>query len=597
MDQDTDLAKLHRQLRMRDRQLRSYHEIAQVILSSFDLDHILDNLSRRIIEAGILRSAMVALVDHDKHEVEVVRSFRLDQDYEHLRHDLDLKPGELAKYLQEEDAVIGFRYDLDDKNVTAVVAKTGKLHIIDSKTDSRLDRRFDHEHSDWNQDRKIAYFIPVKHGDQVVAVIATGSLGSEKKQTLERIELIQPLLDLFAVALHNARLYRELHETNEALKENERKLVRLERHRALGEMSAGISHNLNNILTSVIGPAHLMKQISDDKKIHEEADHIIRAGERAQDLVYRLYRSAKGDTRDEQELVDINSILHEAIQATRPRWKDEADSRGAPIEIIAELDDVPDAYVTASGLHDILVNLIFNAIDAMEMGGTITIKTAPLSDGVGLTVTDTGKGMDKDTQDRVFEPFFTTKPDIGTGLGLSTVYGTISRWGGKIEIESEPGTGTTFSLWLPLGKPGDQSRRKDAAKRTSVTAKGGKILIVDDENTVGQFLLRVLSGNYQVEWVNNSGVALQRIARGGYDVALIDLGMPGMPGDQLVPRLSKLDPTLATILITGWNLEANSDRISPFDYFLQKPFADLDLLHQTVIDAKALHDKRALPED
>ena len=367
-------------------------------------------------------SVMIALVDHDKHEVEVVRSLRLFPDNEHLRFDPDLKPGELGKYLEEEDSVIGFRYDLDDENITAVVAKTGELQIIDSQKDTRLDRRFDHDASDWKHDSKIAYFIPVKHGDRVVAVVATGSRAGEKEQTLERIDLMEPLLDLFAIALHNASLYKELHETNEALRENEQKLVRLERHRVLGEMSAGINHNLNNILTSVIGPAQLLKHISQDEKIHEEADHIIRAGERAQDLVYRLYRSAKGDTQDEQELVDINSLVKEAIQTTRPRWKDEAESRGAPIEITTELSDIAEAYVTASGLNDILINLIFNAIDAMEFGGTITIKTESLSEGAKLVVTDTGNGMDQETQDRVFEPFFTTKQDVGTGLGLSTVY-------------------------------------------------------------------------------------------------------------------------------------------------------------------------------
>ena len=114
--------------------------------------------------------------------------------------------------------------------------------------------------------------------------------------------------------------------------------------------------------------------------------------------------------------------MKEAIQATRPRWKDEANSRGAPIEITTELSDIAEAYVTASGLNDILINLIFNAIDAMEFGGTITIKTESLSEGAKLVVTDTGNGMDQETQDRVFEPFFTTKQDVGTGLGLSTVY-------------------------------------------------------------------------------------------------------------------------------------------------------------------------------
>jgi nitrogen-specific signal transduction histidine kinase len=429
------LAEAIRQLKERDRQLQSYHEIAQLVVSTFDLEHILDVLSHRIVETGILRSVTLALVNESKQEIVVVRSLRLDPENDHLRHDPTLKPGELAKHMLVEETVLGFRYDLDDANITAVAAKTGELQILESSKDDRLDDRFDTDPENWEQTRKVAYFIPVKHGDRVVAVIATASHEDEREQTLERIDLMEPLLDLCAIALHNARLYRDLEESNKALRENEQKLVRLERHRALGEMSAGISHNLNNILTGIIGPAQLMKQITEDAKIQEEADHIIRAGERAQNLVYRLYRSAKGDTGDLQERVDVNSLVKEAIQGSRPRWKDEADARGAPIQIMTDLGDISDAHVTASGLNDILINLIFNAIDAMDVGGTITISTAPLRDGVELRVEDTGHGMDRETRERVFEPFFTTKQDVGTGLGLSTVYGTINRWGGRLRLK------------------------------------------------------------------------------------------------------------------------------------------------------------------
>ena len=581
-----------RLLSERDRQLGSLHEIAEIVLSSLDLDRILDNLSRKIVEAGILRSVMLAVVDHENNAIEVVRSMRLNPADEFRRRDPDLRPGELAKYLREEPAVIGFRYDLDDDNITAVCAKTGKLRVLESHHDAMLDSRFDNNPEYWENEKKVAYFIPVKHGDRVVAVIATGSTAAEKQITLERIELMTPMLDLFAIALNNANLYRELQQSNEALRRHELELVRLERHRALGEMAAGISHNLNNILTGVVGPAQLLKQFSEDATVHKEADQIIKAGERAMDLVYRLYRSARGDTGDVQELVDVNSIVTEAIGSTQPRWKDEAESRGAPIEIETDLGDVPSAYVTASGLNDILINLIFNAIDAMEVGGTIRIETRESGEGVELTVRDTGHGMDEETRNRVFEPFFTTKMDVGTGLGLSTVYGTIDSWGGSIEIESAVSEGTAFRLWLPGGKS-DGPIPVDTTRRIPVVSHSGKILIVDDDDTVGQFLLRSLSKDHQVEWVNNGGIALQRVARGGYDLAIIDLGMPGMPGDQLAPHLVRIDPTLATILITGWNLEEDSERRAPFDFYLQKPFRDLNLLHQAIQDAKALHDQRA----
>ena len=173
---------------------------------------------------------------------------------------------------------------------------------------------------------------------------------------------------------------------------------------------------------------------------------------RARDLVHKLHLSVR-TRREEERLhpVAVDQVVQQAVQSARPRWKDEPEAHGIAIEMVTQWGGVPPIQGTEAGLHEILTNLIFNAVDAMPDGGTITLRTQRVEDQVQIVFSDTGIGMDEATRLRIFEPFFTTKMDIGTGLGLSTVYNTVTRWGGTIEVDSAPGEGTTFTLRFPVG--------------------------------------------------------------------------------------------------------------------------------------------------
>jgi PAS domain S-box-containing protein len=226
----------------------------------------------------------------------------------------------------------------------------------------------------------------------------------------------------------------------------ELELIRLERLRAVGELSAGVSHNLNNILTGVILPAQMIKPKINDPELLEEIDVIINSGERARDLARRLHLSVRSIEDDIPEGININEVICEVVHSTRPRWKDETEAKNLIIELVTKLgDDVQYIKGTKSRLFDILNNFIFNAIDAMPEGGRITITTELVKKCVQLVFSDTGTGIDAETVQHIFKPFFTTKKDKGTGLGLSTVYNTVAQWGGEILVESTPGEGTTFT--------------------------------------------------------------------------------------------------------------------------------------------------------
>ena len=369
-------------------------------------------------------------------------------------------------------------------------------------------------------------------------------------------------------------------------KQMEEELIRTQRLRAVGELSAGVSHNLNNILTGILLPAQLLKLTTDDPKIHQEVDEILTYGQRAKDLVHRLHLSVRGIEEDTLLPVAVNEVISEAVRTSRPRWKDETESRGITVETVTALNEVPPIRGTRSRLHDILTNFIFNAVDAMPEGGMITINTQLADDRVQLTFTDTGVGMDEETRMRVFEPFFTTKMDIGTGLGLSTAYNTVKQWGGDIQVESSLGQGTTFTVQFPVWK---QESIEKPTKREEHPLHPGKVLIIDDDPGICSMLTRLLERDHDVETMTNSRQALEEFVPGYYDAVLIDLGMSGMSGDRLAREIRRRDPLVSTVLITGWELSEDDPRREPFDFQLTKPFDDLDEISGVVAQAIDLH--------
>ena len=212
-----------------------------------------------------------------------------------------------------------------------------------------------------------------------------------------------------------------------------------------------------------------------------------------------------------------------------------------------------------------------------------------VDDRVQLIFSDTGSGMDEETKRRVFEPFFTTKMDIGTGLGLSTVYNTVEQWGGTIEVESTPGKGTTFILQLPIWEEEDLEKHEEREVRL---ARPGKVLIIDDDKRICSVLSRILEKGHEVETVTDGRKALDQFVLGRYDVVLIDLGMSGMSGDRVAKEIRQKDPLVSTVLITGWELSEGDPRRESFDFELAKPFDDLDEISDVVAQAIELHEER-----
>jgi len=218
-----------------------------------------------------------------------------------------------------------------------------------------------------------------------------------------------------------------------------------------------------------------------------------------------------------------------------------------------------------------LLNILFNAIDAMPTGGKLTVKSEQDKDWVQISIKDTGVGIPDKVKKRVFDPFFTTKASKGSGLGLSVTYGIVSRHGGMIKFDSEVGKGTTFYIRLPLAA---EALKKEAKKRKVVAAKLANILAVDDEPEVLKALELTLE--YFGHWVKGftrGAEAIKAFKDGNYDMVITDLGMPEVSGWDVARAIKKIKPDVPLLLITGWVVDLDEEQKKIVDGVISKPFS------------------------
>jgi PAS domain S-box-containing protein len=228
------------------------------------------------------------------------------------------------------------------------------------------------------------------------------------------------------------------------------RLLQSEKLRALGEMAAGIAHNFNNVLAAILGQTRLLVHHPADVAAVEKGLAIIgKAAEDGVTTVQRIQKFARGGATSEFTPTNLNQVVKESLEATQPIWKEQARREGRPIEVVMDLGTISPVHGRSSELREVLVNLILNAIGAMPEGGKLTLCTRQREAGVCVEVSDTGTGMTDEVRRRIFDPFFTTKGAKGTGLGLSVSYMLIRSHNGDIEVRSQPGRGTTFSINLP----------------------------------------------------------------------------------------------------------------------------------------------------
>jgi signal transduction histidine kinase/ActR/RegA family two-component response regulator len=376
---------------------------------------------------------------------------------------------------------------------------------------------------------------------------------------------------------------RRLQHAHKQLKDTQQQVLQQERLHALGTMASGVTHDFNNALSIIVGFGEMALLECETKPEAAKLERYLRpmviAALDGAKVVTRLREFYRPGGQDEpRTAVNINSLIEQAVTITQPRWKSQSLGGGVKIQIKTDLQPVPAAAGDAAELREALANLIFNAVDAMPGGGTITLRTSSQEDRILMEVCDSGLGMSKEVQRKCLDPFFTTKGEHGTGMGLAMVYGIIERHRGTIQIESAEGSGTTFLISLPRHTSPQPQTENGAIELTGPL----RVLIVDDQPLLCEILAEYLKNDcHSVISANDGKEALKKFILEPVDVVITDQAMPEMSGNQLALEIKMRSPLTPVILLTGFG-EASGDGIEAIDHVLSKPVSLIDLRHALV---------------
>jgi CheY-like chemotaxis protein len=279
-------------------------------------------------------------------------------------------------------------------------------------------------------------------------------------------------------------------------------------------------------------------------------DIIQTAAEDAAATVRRIQTFARKSPVKEFELVDVGSLLNDAVEITRTRWQNEARVRGLEYQVTLDTETGQQTYGSASELREVFVNLIVNAVDAMPKGGNLSITGRRRDSRLQLHFSDNGMGMPEDVRQKIFEPFFSTKGAHGTGLGLSVSYSIIERHSGSISVVSEPGKGTNFTIDLPAVL---EEKSVDEVVAETVVGPSLKILVVDDEQPVRETLAEMLVAvDHKVELAGSGQEAVEKMRTNEFDFVFTDLAMPEMDGWETARIIRRNWPNVRIVLVTGY---------------------------------------------
>jgi PAS domain S-box-containing protein len=371
-------------------------------------------------------------------------------------------------------------------------------------------------------------------------------------------------------------------------KKLEKQLIQSEKLNSLGALAGGVAHDFNNVLAAIMGRAQLLRIHVEPLSGREENRKTVLELKRGLELIENAAKDGAETVRQIQEFsrrrtddkdfthIDINELLDNALEYTRLRWKDEAESKGVRIRIIKECSSLNPILGRASELRGVFTNLINNAIDAMPQGGEIRVKSFMDDNIAVIKIEDTGNGIPPNIKDKIFDPFFTTKGPQSTGLGLSVSYGAINRHHGTITAESVEGEGTTFILTFPAT---ENAAEGEVGKETIIPIRKeqekARILIIDDEEGVRELLRDILTeASHEVEVARDGKEGITLFREREYDMVFTDLAMPMMSGWEVAEKVKSINKKVPIALITGWNVSLDESELNDkrINLVIQKPF-------------------------
>jgi len=439
---------------------------------------------------------------------------------------------------------------------------------------------------------------PLRSESGVFGVLVAARVSRESFSSVE-CEFLRQLTAHVALAAQQARLHAELRAAYDELQQTQQASLQQERLRALGQMASGVAHDINNALSpaSLYTQSLLEREPGLSSRARLQLENIQRAIDDVAATVGRMNDfSRQREAQAVLKPVALNALLRQVADMTRARWSDMALQRGVVIRLqVDAAPGLPDVMGVESEIREALVNLVFNAVDAMPQGGDLALRTALAPDAarpVRLEVADSGVGMDDETRRRCLEPFFTTKGERGSGLGLAMVYGTAKRHDAEVLIDSRPQQGTRFVLSFPLPPASGTAAVPTARPRPAHAPR--RLLVIDDDPLVLRTLcelLRIDGHSVTPAEGGQAGIEAFAAAAVPFDLVFTDLGMPYVDGRQVAAALKRRSAHTPVVLLTGWGQRLSDAGGLPenIDAVLSKPPV-LDELRDTLARLHAPRD-------
>ncbi|WP_242844621.1 ATP-binding response regulator [Clostridium novyi] len=353
------------------------------------------------------------------------------------------------------------------------------------------------------------------------------------------------------------------------------KFIENEKLKNMGEMAAGIAHDINNILTPIIGSVELLKdKYNEDKVISKQLKVIEMCTYDVTNIISKLKKlTVSCSSNDMIDIFNVNEVILDAIALTKNKWLNGSILDGVKINIFTNLDSNERIQGNITEIREVIINIISNAVDAIEKDGQIRISTVDKDDYVVIEIEDNGVGINEGIENRIFQPFFTTKGKKGSGLGLSIAYKIIQSIGGNIRCKSAKNKGTKFIIKLPICNIKKIEENKSHKKIGDSFSKN--VLVIDDNKDVRNVLLQIIKSVTQCKVktcdVNSLEEVEMELSRRKYDIVICDFSMPNINGLEVARKVKELDKNTYFCLMTGWIGNLNEEKMIFVDEILSKP--------------------------
>ncbi|MDA0770645.1 MAG: GAF domain-containing protein [Chloroflexi bacterium] len=548
-------ARLYQEARERAKELQVIDDIATIMISSLHTEEVYERFASEVKKLVAFDRMTVILIDAEADEAVVTYASGFSHDILHNIVRRPLKTSHVQWIIDHRDSLV-----VDDLELA--VEPTFSEDPLMREAGFRSGIR-----------------VPLLNKNQVIGTFTLWSkspqmFGSREKRIVSRLAAqIEP-------AIENANLYEEVEQTLNSLRTTQEQMMQMERLRAMGELSRGVAHDLNNTLSAILGRTQiLMNQITDET--HLKSLRIVeQAAQDSAQVVKRILKFTKLDDNSEFVDVDVNQLVTDVIELTRHKWTNEAQSKGQAVEMSTKLQEVPHTSGNYSELREVLTNLVINAYEAIEGDGTIELQTSSSADFVRISLRDTGKGMTPEVRKKVFDPYFTTRGSEGNGIGTTVSQAIITQHGGTIDVESELGVGTTFNISLPITSEIDALFHDAPEAPQEKDSKVASILVVEDEEAIRETLSEMLQlGGHTITLAENGEEGLKCFKEAHFDIVFTDLGMPGISGWEVARAVRGMREDVPIVMVTGWGVGISQEEMDEngVDEVLPKPF-DIDFV-------------------